>query len=109
MKLDLYKKWYDYEKVIRIHQKKSEHPTYSHARAMFVNMCAHNIFLIVHNLGVGKKMKVGQGDPMDTHGDFRTSTDSRARAAVKSVKRASIVTLVTDILSKKLKKWTPLI
>ena len=100
MKLDLYKKWYDYEKVIRIHQKKSEHPTYSHARAMFVNMCAHNIFLIVHNLGVGKKLKVDQEGPIYIHSDFHTSTWAGACTTAKNVKSASVldpITQATDI------------
>ena len=61
-------------------------------------MC--NIFSTVHNLGVDKKKKVGQEGPMYTHSDFRTSADLRARAAAKSVRRASVldlITLATDI------------
>ena len=60
-----------------------------------------NIFLPVHNLGVGKKMNVGQEGPMYTHSDFRTSTCAHARTAAKKIKRASVhdpITQATDRL-----------
>ena len=44
----------------------------------------------MHFLGVGKKMKVARNGPMYTHSDFRTSADSRACAAAKSMRRASV-------------------
>ena len=53
---------------------------------------------------MGKKMKVAQKSPMYTQ--TRTSADSCARA----VKRASVldlITLATDISSKKLKNGPP--
>ena len=43
---------------------------------------ACNIFLTVHNLGVGRKMKVDQKGPIHTR-DFRTSADLRARSGQK--------------------------
>ena len=51
-------------------------------------------------MGVGKKIKVARKGPIYSHSDFLTSADSRACAAAKSVKRASVldlITLTTDI------------
>ena len=53
-------------------KKKSQRPTCLHAR---------DIFSTVHNLGVGKKMKVGQKGPMYTHSDFCMSTCIHVRTA----------------------------
>ena len=62
--------------------------------------CVRNIFQTVHYLGVGKKMKDAWNGPMYTHSDFRTSAVSHACTAAKSVRRASVldlITLATDI------------
>ena len=40
-------------------------------------------------------MKDARNGPMYTHSDFRTSAVSRARAAAKSVRRASLLDLIT--------------
>ena len=45
----------------------------------------------MHYLGVGKKIKDARNGPMYTHSDFCTSAVSRARAAAKSVRRASLL------------------
>ena len=45
----------------------------------------------MHNLGVGKKIKVDRNGQMYTHSDFRTSADSEARAAAISLKRSSVL------------------
>ena len=55
-------------------------------------------------------MNVYQEGPMYSHSDFRTSANVHMRTAALSVKRASVLDLITqgtDIRSKQLKKWTP--
>ena len=65
------------------------------ARSVLKRASARNIFQTMHNLGVGKKKKVAQNSPMFTQSDFHTSADLRACAAAKSVKRASVLDLIT--------------